>query len=846
MLVRMPEWLDIGDNGRTLEDLHQQLASNLGVVPFVGAGMCVPCGLPSWSSLLLNLAETCGLTSQVKALIDVGRFEEAASSLEQTQGGVEFTRSLKQRLILEGPRQIRGAITWIPALTRGPVITTNFDDVLESVFQIAGLPFPRVGSGPEVEAVWGALHQDQPFLVKIHGGVDEPATRVLTTEEYQRAYGGVHSVTSPSLPGLLEQIFTSRTLLFVGCSLHTDRTLLHLQRVKLEHAAPPIHFAIMEDPGDPGGRDKRTEQLGASNIRPVWYPQHRHDLIGSLLAQVLEPRFCPASIAPQKARSASELGRCIAIDFGTTFSAVGATVDARSFEYLRMRPSDAGVLIPTVVRFLDRLRYTIADDAGPPGATVLAEFRHFKRELGSSRTYQVGRREYLPLDLAALFLRGIRNYMEIQFEGQLPEVIAAAPANFDSRQTGEFAGALRSAGFRLNRIIGEPCAAALNIHRIAADSRDVLVLVVDVGGGTTDVSLVSRVNVDGETQVEVVTVAGDNRLGGTDFDDVVCKIVADELERRLGRVGHKLFEHYRAEIASQAVRAKIQLNSLEVARVTLGEVELEEGRLGSVEIEIRRSTFHAACSNLVQRLERLIDEVIRTRSRLVATTSGIAHAPVKYLLLAGQGGRLLPIRTLLQQKLRLPIIDQFEDIAVTRGLAHEAAVLGDTLKDLLLLDILYRSICVRLDPMMKQVSSETHEESYEKLRARRDANGRRALELLAKDVTIPIASMACFAMPEHTTSIKLEVYEASNDPGDQYLVLKRIAIEFGTPATHLGLMLDVYADRSLYLHVVADPPAADFYQRERWRLAPRVQTRAIDAPRREVDSHCAGAERMML
>lgn len=841
----MPEWKDIGGNRRTLEDLHQQLASNLGVVPFVGAGMCVPCGLPSWSSLLLGLGEECGLAAQVKTLIDGGRFEEAASLLEQALGEPAFTRSLQRRLTLDGPRRIRGAISWIPALTRGPVITTNFDDVLESAFQAAGFPFPRVGKGPHVDAVWGALHQDQPFLLKIHGGVEDLATRVLTLNEYQRAYGSAHSTTSPSLPGLLEQIFTSRTLLFLGCSLHTDRTLLHLQRVKREHAAPPIHFAIVEDPGGPDGRARRTKQLAASNIRPVWYPKHRHDLIGSLLAEVLEPRFCPASITPLKARRVSELGACVAIDFGTSFSAVGATVNADSFEYVRMRPSDTGVLIPTVIRFVDGLRYTIADDPAPSGATVLREFRHFKRELGSAHTYQVGRRDYLALDLAALFLRGIRIYLESQFNGELPKVIAAAPANFNSRQTGELAEAIRRAGFQLARIVGEPCAAALNLRGI--DSHDALVLVVDVGGGTTDVSLVDPENVDGDTQIEVVTVAGDNRLGGVDFDDVICKFVEGELEQRLGPAGRKLFERRRAEIAAQANRAKIQLNAQNTARVDVTDVELEEGKLGSIEIEISRSTFHAACDHLLGRLERLIDEVLATKARLDLTRLGFNGLSVKYLLLAGQGSRLLPIRIFLAQKLRLPIIDQFEDIAVTRGLAHQAAVLNYTLKDTLLLDVLYRGIYVRLDPMMGQVAtSGNHGASNKPLKPFRDANGRRALEVLAKDEVIPTVRVPCFAVPKNTTIIKLDVYEASIDPDDQYLVLKRIVIELSKPAVHLGLLLDVDANRIIDLYVVADPPVTDTHTMETWQRAPRVKRYTINAPGRGIDDDPPDPEKVTL
>lgn len=789
---------DIGHNRQFMEELHQQLATNIGVVPFVGAGLCVACGLPEWSALLRQLGGACGESAQIERLIHDGLYEEAAGLLEQSFGSPSFSASLRARLSGNAVQRLAGAILQTPALTRGPVVTTNLDCVLEQVFERAGHPFASVGLGPHADVVFGALHQDRPFLIKIHGGLDDPLTRVLTLEDYHRAYGSrdAHHVRSElPLPRLLEQIFTSRTLLFLGCSLNLDRTLIYLSRVRREHAAPARHFAVLPDPGNESVRSERTRFLADLNIRPIWYPSQRHELIGDLLEEIMEPRFKPPFRASPPT-DAARLGGCISIDFGTSFSAVAFCPDGKGVEYVRPLANNDRILIPTVVRLLEGLQYTIGDEHPGPGSHLLAEFRNFKRLLGSDHRYRVGRREYSARDLTALFLKGLRIAMEDQFDGPLPTVVAAIPANFSARQVADLTRALRRSGLRIARLVAEPCAAGLNTWEDLGEDENVF-LVVDIGGGTTDVSVIIGSGEGGDCLFQVIAVTGDNELGGLDFDDVLCQLVRTKLSGDLGARGVTLFERHRVEIESQVSSAKISLNSHESAAIVLADVETQPGDLTSVAIDVDRRTYHEACRPLMRRLEKLIDVALQQWNRYREEQSPAnSSALVPILVLAGQTSKLAPVRAFLESK-RMSIVDRFQDIAVARGLAHQAAVLSGNRKDLLLMDVTYQGIYLacRAGVHATQLRRETEAGAP----TLRDASGRAFIELYGKNVMIPFFVVTRLTFESPLNSIELELFESGDDPNRPFQPVHRRMLRFAAPAFWVDLEIHVDPNRAIHV-----------------------------------------------
>lgn len=305
------EILGLGDNQVAFEALQQTARGPVGVIPFVGAGLGVPYGFPPWTPLLRELGTRYGVRDEIDAHLAAARYEEAADALVRKAGREPLNARLKMlygERVLEG-KVFRGAVTRLPALARGPVVTTNFDRLLEHVFEAAGQPFVERLSGTQSDLFAEALHTGARYLLKLHGDVLDTRNRVLTLAEYDAHYGGrtVDDVDfTRSLPKMLECIFGTRTLLFLGCSLGPDRTLLLLRRVaRARGDLAPTHFAVLEYPGDAQWVD-RARALGEDRITPVWYPAGRHELIDPILSALLPeaqadaPGPTPPPVAPPR------------------------------------------------------------------------------------------------------------------------------------------------------------------------------------------------------------------------------------------------------------------------------------------------------------------------------------------------------------------------------------------------------------------------------------------------------------------------------------------------------------------------------------------------------------------
>ncbi|MCK4828541.1 SIR2 family protein, partial [bacterium] len=277
---------NIEENGGNIRRLVEQLKTPVGVIPFVGAGLSIPFGFPGWTDFLLTQGRLAGIEKKIKEHIEKGEYEEAAESLLNTLKNRAFQDYLEDAFgdhKLEG-KKLKGAISLLPQLASGPVITTNFDHVLEKIFE-----FERVVWGPKVDITTKALQQKGRYLFKIHGDVIDRTDRVLTLTEYQKHYGNIdpskidHNLP---LPNLLELIFKD-PVLFVGCSLNKDRTLDILKKVALKHGGIAL-YAIVEKPDNEREFHQKVSHLSEHNIRPIWYPKGRHDLIEPFFAYLIE------------------------------------------------------------------------------------------------------------------------------------------------------------------------------------------------------------------------------------------------------------------------------------------------------------------------------------------------------------------------------------------------------------------------------------------------------------------------------------------------------------------------------------------------------------------------------
>jgi hypothetical protein len=270
-------------NGDYLDDLQRRLTTvqPIPLLPFVGAGLSVPMGFPSWGRFLDDLSHECGKQRDVAALLIDGRYEEAAEAVEMALGAAIFNRRVAHTFgeVRSRDCELHGAVLAIPELANGAVVTTNFDRVLERTFAEAGAPFEHVVWGSQVDSIRRAIADNVPYLIKIHGDAEERSGRILTKSEYDAHYGQ----TDPSgLQAQLGRIFQGRTLLFLGCSLAKDRTVDVLLGV-LKRVSGVEHFAVLERPVADEELFEKQRRLGERGILPIWYPNGRHDLIEPLI-----------------------------------------------------------------------------------------------------------------------------------------------------------------------------------------------------------------------------------------------------------------------------------------------------------------------------------------------------------------------------------------------------------------------------------------------------------------------------------------------------------------------------------------------------------------------------------
>lgn len=289
-------------NEASMNSLVEQLRSPLGVIPLVGAGLSAaitftdpPDRFPQWSELLLTMAAGTSIESDTLRLVSSGAYEAAAKLVDEHRPG-DLPQKIKDAFDrkVDSVQLEYGALSYLPSIASGPVITTNFDRVLEQVFDIAGKPFTELIFGPKPDTVIQAIHQNQRALLKIHGDCRDRMFRVFTVEEYEMAYGVTDAAASndpkqraPSIGSLAWLMFTNRPLLCLGCSLEQDRTTAVLRALR-ERLPGLTHYAILAAHYSLPRWEARDKELDQMGIRPLWYTPGEYSKIEALLREMLE------------------------------------------------------------------------------------------------------------------------------------------------------------------------------------------------------------------------------------------------------------------------------------------------------------------------------------------------------------------------------------------------------------------------------------------------------------------------------------------------------------------------------------------------------------------------------
>jgi hypothetical protein len=268
------------------------------VTPFVGAGLSAESGLPGWRQFLVENAKRFHTEAEVETCLARGDYEDAAQALRNAAEAAQYRSLIETTFGAE--REPRGAVCLLPRITRGPVITLNYDRLIEQVYARAKMVLTPVIGGL-ADTFRAALHQEpSPHLLKVHGDVMEGTHRVLAAEEYARAYGTETGV----LPDLLRAACIARRLLFLGCSFADKRLIEVLANTR---NSSPGHFAIMAA----GVNDRMRRLLSSIGIEVIYYRHRQYGDVQVLLEAFIRATHPQVPVTKRVRDALDELGRTI-------------------------------------------------------------------------------------------------------------------------------------------------------------------------------------------------------------------------------------------------------------------------------------------------------------------------------------------------------------------------------------------------------------------------------------------------------------------------------------------------------------------------------------------------------
>lgn len=285
MIEKADEILSLYDNRNRFETLRKTFQAG-SMLAFVGAGLSMPSGFPSWTKFLYDLCnESHVKVDDLKAALKKGLYEEAAEMLYRDLGATLFNENVHTTFGRSLPPL--GPINYLPRLfPASSLLTTNFDDLIEEIYKGEGCQgFDKIVCGKVIAEVSRLMTAGSRVLVKIHGKCDEIADRVLTFGEYEAAYSD-----GRALKLFFNHVMFGRSMLFLGCSLATDRTITTMKQLVSEYGSGnlPRHYAFLELKSS-DDRVARKRELADANIFPIWYGEGEHDeSLEALFLKLLE------------------------------------------------------------------------------------------------------------------------------------------------------------------------------------------------------------------------------------------------------------------------------------------------------------------------------------------------------------------------------------------------------------------------------------------------------------------------------------------------------------------------------------------------------------------------------
>ena len=361
----------------------------------------------------------------------------------------------------------------------------------------------------------------------------------------------------------------------------------------------------------------------------------------------------------------------IGIDLGTTNSCVAVMEGG---EPVVIPNAEGGRTTPSVVAFSKTGERMVGMIAKRQAVTNHARtITSIKRQMGSDYRVSIDGKKYTPQEISAMILQKLKTDAEAYLGGPVTEAVITVPAYFTDAQRQATKDAGKIAGLNVQRIINEPTAAALAYGVDKEESQKIMVY--DLGGGTFDVSILEI----SSGVIEVLATAGNNHLGGDDFDQCLVEYLVKEFKREQ-RLDLSRDPAAMQRIREAAEKAKIELSSMKETTVSLPYIAVgKEGPL-HMETRITRAKFNDLTSHLVQATRGPVDQAIND--------SGVSIGEISKVLMVGGSSRIPAVQELVQTITgRLPFKGINPDECVAMGACLQGGVLTGTVKGLLLLDV---------------------------------------------------------------------------------------------------------------------------------------------------------------
>ena len=366
------------------------------------------------------------------------------------------------------------------------------------------------------------------------------------------------------------------------------------------------------------------------------------------------------------------MSKVIGIDLGTTNSCV-AVIEGG--EPVVIPNAEGARTTPSVVAFGktgERLVGQVAKRQAitNPDRTVSS----IKRQMGSDYKVKIDDKKYTPQEISAMILQKLKTDAEAYLGEKVTEAVITVPAYFTDSQRQATKDAGKIAGLEVKRIINEPTAAAL-AYGIDKEN-DQKVMVYDLGGGTFDVSIIEM----GDGVQEVLATAGNNRLGGDDFDQRVIDWIADEFKKSEG-VDLRDDKMAMQRLKEAAEKAKIELSNVTTSTINLPFIGMKsDGTPLNLEMTLTRAKFNELTADLVEATMGPVRQAI--------SDSGLKTSELHKILMVGGSSRIPAVQEAVKKYTGIePFKGINPDECVAIGAAIQGGVLAGDVKGLLLLDV---------------------------------------------------------------------------------------------------------------------------------------------------------------